>query len=487
VCSFVGCTSASHSPATGGEATESGSPTATGELRLDEGQVRDELEFLYRSLQSAHYDLYAYRSKFEYDAAYQALSSRLSGPMSRLDLVREFQPFVAFGRIGHARIDFPVPEYIQAIGAGGTILPFDIRIENDRVFVTHAYGEDSRIVPGVELLSIDGTPIPDVVEHISRFVSGERPYMVNAQLETFFPRWYWVAHGNVDEIQVSARTADGESFVETIRGLLIAEVESRKSEWTEVLNSRELRFIDERTAYLRPGPFYNIDGGDSMDVAPFQAFINEAFDQISKKKSQTLLIDLRDNPGGDNSFSDLMVAWFATRPFRFSDDFNIKASAEIRQQLAKRSAEVPDKSSIVVQMYDLIADRPDGDIVPVELPKAMPREKRFEGEVFVLVSRHSYSNAASVAGMVQDYGFATIIGEETADLPTSYASSAQFTLPRSGIVVTYPKGYFVRPSGDTAVRGVIPDHSIAPDVWLQGPDAVLREALNLIATFQTTP
>lgn len=36
---------------------------------------------------------------------------------------------------------------------------------------------------------------------------------------------------------------------------------------------------------------------------------------------------LRDNPGGDNSFSDRMVAWFASRPFRFSDEFSIRTRA----------------------------------------------------------------------------------------------------------------------------------------------------------------
>lgn len=37
-------------------------------------------------------------------------------------------------------------------------------------------------------------------------------------------------------------------------------------------------------------------------------------------------IDLRDNPGGDNSFSDGMLAWIAGRPFRFSPGFEIRVS-----------------------------------------------------------------------------------------------------------------------------------------------------------------
>lgn len=82
--------------------------------------------------------------------------------------------------------------------------------------------------------------------------------------------------------------------------------------------------------------------------------------------------------------------------------------------------------------------------------------------------------------MVQDYGFARILGEETPDLPTSYASSAQFTLPKSGLVVTYPKGYFVRPNGDELLRGVVPDLPIEQAVFNEGHEAVLRAAVEMV-------
>jgi hypothetical protein len=443
--------------------------------RLGTEAARADLDFLYRSLQSAHYNLFAYRSKAQYDAFFRELSSRLPATPSRLDLIREFQPFVAYGNIGHARLEFPVTEYVQAAREGGTVLPFDMRVAGDRVFVTHSYLQSSRIQPGVELLAFDDEPIRNVVERVSRYVSGERPYMVHAQLERFFPRWLWLDRGSIGELRVSARRGD-EPFVETIRGMAIGEAEPLKSKWTEALSSRDVQLLDASTAYLRPGPFYNVDGGDSMDPASFRQFIDDAFRTILAAKATTLIIDVRDNPGGDNSFSDSMVAWLADRPFRFSANFSIKASSEIRQQFEKQVAAGPDEDGIIDQMYRAVKDKKAGEIVPIELPEVSPRPERFEGKVFLLVNRHSYSNAASLAGMMQDYGFAKIIGEETADLPTSYASSAQFTLPNSGIAVTYPKGYFVRPNGDRSLRGVIPDFEIPSTVFLEGHEAVLRAA-----------
>lgn len=69
--------------------------------------------------------------------------------------------------------------------------------------------------------------------------------------------------------------------------------------------------------------------------------------------------------------------------------------------------------------------------------------------------RIGYSNAASVAGMIQDYRFAKVLGEETADLPTSYASSAQFWASAfadgscfEGLWESGSKIRFLAPSGD---------------------------------------
>ena len=443
-------------------------------------QARQDLDTLERSLRSAHYDLYVYLPREQYDAAFRQVRARLNKPMASLDLVREFQPLVALGRIGHARIEFPVGAYIAAAQNGGTILPFDIRTQEDRVFVTHSYLPGSNIAPGAELLTLGGMPAKKLVDQVSRFVSGERPYMVSAQLERFFPRWLWLMRGDIRDMDVRGIGVDGTPFTARINGLPIGEAEAQKSGWTEALSAREVRIIDAKTAYLRPGPFYHDGGGDSMDVGPFRQFIDAAFAKILEAGSTRLIVDLRSNPGGDNSFSDVMVAWFADRPFRFSDDFSIKASPEIREQFRQTLAGTRDDTNIVRRMANLIAQRKDGERVRVELENTAPHPRRFTGQVYVLVDRHSYSNATSVAAMIQDYGFGTIVGEETADLPTSYASSAQFALPHSGISVTYPKGYFVRPNKDKSLRGVVPDLIIAPELFAQGPDAVLKKTLALI-------
>jgi hypothetical protein len=51
----------------------------------------------------------------------------------------------------------------------------------------------------------------------------------------------------------------------------------------------------------------------------------------------------------------------------------------------------------------------------------------------------------SVAALVQDCKFGTIVGEETSDMATTYGTMEQFNLPKTGIMVGYPKAHIIRP------------------------------------------
>jgi C-terminal processing protease CtpA/Prc len=103
----------------------------------------------------------------------------------------------------------------------------------------------------------------------------------------------------------------------------------------------------------------------------------------------------------------------------------------------------------------------------------------FEGRVFALIDRFSYSNAAAVASILQDYDFATLIGEETSFNPSNCGGTHTFDLPHTQIEVVYPKMCGVRPSGDTSPHGVIPDYEVKQDYFTE-EDEILQAALRII-------
>jgi len=189
------------------------------------------------------------------------------------------------------------------------------------------------------------------------------------------------------------------------------------------------------------------------------------------------------NPGGNNSFSDPMVAWFADEPFRFASSFRVKSSEQAEAANQMRLNDGAEPGSISFNYAEHYASTPHGEIFEVDIPLMQPRVgERFEGEVYVLVDRMSYSNAVTTAALIQDYGFGTIIGEKTSDFATTYGAMEKFSLLKTGIEVGFPKAHIVRPSGDMTPDGVTPDTIVERPLVPGKTDSVLEMAMQLISS-----
>jgi hypothetical protein len=454
--------------------------------------VREDLEHLYTTLQAGHPALFAHRPKAEYDALHAELLASVKRPLRRVEAAKLLQRFAAFGRFGHLHLDAPLQAFVEHLGRGGTVLPLFIRVDAGRVRLTATADRAGALRAGTELLALQGAPIGAWLERLGAYVSAEQPSLAHAQMEQSFPALLWLELGDVQAVELTTRAADGASATTrveavTLEGLRALQAAHPTPELATDFSTREVRLLPGGVAYLRPGPFFNTGAkaegpAPSYEDSEFRAFLDDAFRRVLAAGARDLLVDLRNNPGGDNSFSDPMVAWFATRPFRFASRFVLKASAPTKAWYAQQRASGMPIDGSLERLMAAEAAQPDGALYPFELPLVPPREgPRFTGRVHVLVNRHSYSNAASVAALIQDYGFGTVLGEETADVPTSHASAVYFTLPRTGMTVTYPKSYFVRPSGDERVRGVVPQRVLPPPPIGSAEDAVLEAALAAIA------
>lgn len=455
--------------------------TRTSQGELAPAQLHEDFRALYDGLQRAHFDLYANRPKSEFDRLFADTLTGLDHPMSRTEAQIRFQLFVAEGRVAHARIDPPMDAFGEFFGSGGRIFPFGVRLREGRVFVAENLSGLSDIRPGDEIVAINGQATEQWVRRLRRHISADSDYLADAILEPQFTVLMWFELGPVDTFQVALQTRDGRRLDLSVPARTRAEISATPEQGDVGLvldpTVRDARMMPEGVAYLRPGVFMNtVEGEDPFDATAFHAFIDRAFEGFLAQGATTLLIDLRDNPGGDNSFSDHMVAWFADRPFLFSSDFRVRVSREAIAANAARLGNAPD--GISRQYAEAYALASEGEIIDFPIPMTPPRAgDRFTGPVFVLVNRRSFSNAVSVAAIVQDNGFGRILGEPTADLATTYGAMETFVLPNSGIVVGFPKAHIIRPNGDERVQGVTPDDLISTPILEPADDPVLRQAL----------
>jgi len=439
---------------------------AQAQAKFSKKDVLADLNTLQSFLLDTHYNVFAYTTELEFNSVYEGAKNSIQGDsLTFLETTSLFQRLTAAVNNGHTEIDFPLQAYTEYAYADGTLFPLELAFEGNKALVRKNWSQNDSIPIGLEVLSINGMEMSKVLEKMYRQVSAERSYFTNAKIEMYsFPRYYWQVFGRQDDFEIAIR-ANGTVKKHRVKAIRL--IEDYETKRTEVLNARmNLKFFD-RSAYLNPGDF-------SGDEEKYRQFIDSAFVEIQKKNSDHLLIDLRNNRGGDNSFSDYLVSFIADKPFKWNSRFSLKTSQWLKEH-TRQNSDTTDT------YFQEILSHGNGEVYDFtfKAQPPQPKEKRFTGKVFVLVNRQSHSQSAVCAAQIQDYDFGTVVGEETGDYPSLYASQFQYRLPQTGIVAKVAKGYIVRVNGSTKEEGVIPDIWIK-DHLLDETDEILNKLLQKI-------
>lgn len=425
--------------------------------------VLNDLKALRESLEDAHYNLYAYTTKQAFEAAYLEVKNSIrQDSFSLLEAINLFQRLITVVKNGHTEIDFPGQSYREYAYSGGTLFPLELAFEDGKSLIRKNWSANKDIKIGSEVISINGKPIDEILSEIYPQISAERLYFKLVKLEFYsFPRYYWQVFGEQDDFEVELRS---NGATQQVQLKAIKALDGYEKKRTDVLNAKmNLKFLD-KAAYLNPGDF-------SGDEVQYRHFIDSAFVAIKKQKQKNLIIDLRNNRGGNEPFSNYLVSYIADQPFHWQSSFTLKTSKFLKEHIRQHF----DTTSTY---WQTALRKEDGEVYEYTFDPYQPQaeEKRFKGKVYVLVNRQSYSQSAVAAAQLQDYKYGIIVGEETGDFPTLYASQFQYELPQTGIPVKVSKGYIIRVNGSTKAEGVIPD-IIIKDHLLDEQDEILEELL----------
>ena len=430
---------------------------------FSKNQVLEDLSFLKTTLEEAHFNLYAYTPKKVFDNNYDSIRCQIKkASFNLLEVTTLFQKVISKANNGHTEIGFPGKSYGTYAYLGGTIFPLEIAFDADKALVRKNWSNNDSIKIESEIVAINGKTMGQILAKIYPLLSAERPYFKKAKIELYsFPRLYWQVFGKVDEFRVDL-VSDGQLKHLKIKAVDV--IDGYEMKRTEVIQPiMKIEFMDT-SAYLNPGGF----GGNEE---AFRKFIDSSFLLIKDRKSKNLIVDLRNNPGGNDALSDHLVSYFADKPFLWTSHFSLKTSQVLKEHTRKNN-------DTTKTYFKEILSHKNGEIYDYSFEKhqPQPKEKSFSGKVYVLVNRQSHSQSAVTAAQIQDYGFGTIVGEETGEFPTLYAAIFQFQLPNTGIVANISKGHIIRVNGSTKEEGVIPDVLIK-DHLLDEKDEILEGLL----------
>jgi phosphoenolpyruvate-protein kinase (PTS system EI component) len=93
-----------------------------GQKNFSKKEVTEDIEYLRKSLEEAHYNLYAYITKKSFDENFEKVKSSITkDSLSLLETTSLFQSVISKANNGHTEIWFPGSSYAEFAYSGGTI------------------------------------------------------------------------------------------------------------------------------------------------------------------------------------------------------------------------------------------------------------------------------------------------------------------------------------------------------------------------------
>jgi C-terminal processing protease CtpA/Prc len=218
---------------------------------------------------------------------------------------------------------------------------------------------------------------------------------------------------------------------------------------------------------------------DGLDTeARFKDAVDALFTRVGSDRPRVLIVDIRQNGGGDDSVAGVFLQHITEKPFRLIASTQIKRSAEARNyfnsivRIPFRWMGVHYLSSDVRKYF---AGAP-GSLAPPDLRPIRSYKRAepfFEGPVCVLTGPFTFSAAAELADAVKTYQLATIVGEETGGRANDFGNQLPFALPNSKLTVNIASVIGVRADGDAANPS-----AVTPDIVVRRTAGDIRTAFD---------
>jgi hypothetical protein len=411
--------------------------TSADEPRFTPEQLQTDLDFIASEIRSNHPDAAHSVEPATFEREMKALRSSLKTPLTR------DQAWAAFATLNpllaDAHLLVAYPDWRGAseahLAAGGSFFPFEVRIADDgRPVVTALLGGAPTPFAGRRIRSIDGADARERTAAVLARAHGDTPAF---RAEVASRRWFfldWKLFGAKADYEIAFEGDEAPQRIPAGRA-------------TPAFLSDEASF--ERQFSFEPLPcgaaLLTVSTFAWPDKPQFLAFTRSAFERIKSSGTRTLIIDVRANYGGDDDFwIEGILPYIADAPYRHGSGY--------RKRVLEKYRDEGETAGTVV------AGEIDGWVQP-ELDNPL----RFDGKVYVLIGRSTYSSTILFANVMQDFGFGTLAGAAPTARAEQSGSVQQSVLPNTGLVLVWPRFVVERPSGKPEPVLLTPDVIVEDD------------------------
>lgn len=459
-------------------------------------ELKQDLIILKNNIKSIHAGLYTYTTEQEYDAFFQDLADGITEPMTQIEFYRMILPLHNKIRNGHTLI-IPPSEWSDALANKLPHFPFDIYEDKGKIYVLRNLSEDMDIQLGTEMITINGQSAIDIYNNlIDNWTKDGYNRTYPAKMITQdFSEFYANLFGTPDQFEIEVSQA-GCLKTYTIEGLALNQMRAyskaryghEKRPWYNDEEDQSYQLTIEGTTATLTLPTFSFGILKDYDI-DYQQYFKNAFLAIKRKGVTDLIIDIRENGGGNGDVTTELFSYLHDQPFQLMEEIHT-----ITRKIPNTNLYEGSQFLTHLQMLfglkkisdNKFAARPAvAKMKGLSIEEKQPADLQYTGRLYVLVGGWSFSASGLFTSLLKTYDKGIFIGEEAGGNP--YCQVGDFeqmlTLPTSGVRMVIPLVYEkMKVNFENTGHGVIPTHLVRNSVEdeLKGRDAVMNYTLELI-------
>lgn len=410
--------------------------------KLSKEQAQFDIDALVHTLNEVHPDMFSVCGMDAFMSMANKIKIELPDSVNRIGLYRYLAPLVSFIGDGHTQMLFP---YNDLFTKESLRFPLQLDINtNDSTFTTKL--DMFGIPKNARILTINGVDNKTMIEKMMPYASGERDFfklmVTNYQFPALFELFYNAPDYNIKYL------LGGKIYTKKLKAATYDKIHA------EINRNKDAQDNKRRAANYS----YSIIQGKNVAVMDFRNFKDRAamanfadsmIADLNAKHIGNLIIDIRNNGGGDSSVGDMLFQHISKVPFYQFDKSFARISPVTLSLLS------PEQYMKVGLYYN------------EEVRKINPfsdKSRHYQGKVWLLISHLTFSSASSFSWAFQHFNMGKVIGEESGGMSVSFGDILIYPLPVSGLesVISY-KRFWLPGSNEKDIHGTIPDFKVPAD------------------------
>lgn len=460
-------------------------------IKYSQHLLRQDLSLLKSILESNHPSLYWYTSKDSVDWFFNTAISSIKDSLTELQFRNKVAWVVSRIRCGHTAVRSSKQYGRYFTGRQFTQFPLSLKVWDDSaVVISSAIRNDSILTRGTIITSINGLTNRQLLDSMSQFISTDG-YANNfkQQLISFnYPFYYRNTFGLDSQYTVHFIDSTGLRKHTTIKNFTPAFDTSRRRRIQPLptltrKEIRKFRHLSVRSMSIDTplnAAFLRIS---SFSDATLNPFFRKSFRKIKKHGVNSVVIDLRENSGGNVMSSTRLTQYLANKPFNIADTVaaisrSFKHRKHIKPWLIywlsmRLTGSRHSDGRIHFRYFEKHLFKPD-------------KKNHFDGQVYLITGGYTFSAATLLTGALKGQQNVVVVGEETGG--GSYGNSAMhlpvITLPGTKVRITLPLYRLVIDKDNPKTgRGIFPDVEVMPSssAIKRGVDLKMEKVKELIS------